>query len=61
MKNKTHKSLFANKVDKRIHKKIDKIVKDTGVAKWVVIDKLLGNALNVKTTNPLDVSKWVKK
>ena len=57
---KTHTSLFANKVDNKVHKQIDKIVDATGVPKWMVIDKLLSSALGVKTTNSLDLSKYLK-
>ncbi len=58
---KTHKPLFANKVDNKTHAKIDKITAETGVAKWFVIDKLLSEALGIKTNNKLDLSKWLSK
>ena len=61
MRAKTHTSLFANKVNNKIHKQIDKIVDATGVSKWMVIDKLLSTALGTKTDNKLDLSKWTKK
>jgi len=57
---KTHKSLFANKVNMQTHEKIDAIVEKTAVSKWMVIDKILSEALGIKTNNPLDLSKWVK-
>ncbi len=56
----THNALYANKVDLKTIKKIDSIVKKTGVSKWMIVDKLLSSALGVKTNNKLDLSTWLK-
>lgn len=59
-KKKTHKPLYAKKVDMKTYKKIDSIVEALDVSKWVVIDKILSEALGIKTNNPIDLSKWLK-
>lgn len=56
----THKALYAKKVDIRTMEKIDKIVEKLDVSKWAVIDKLLSEALGIKTNNSLDLSKYLK-
>lgn len=56
----THKALYAKKVDVKTMDKIDKIVEELDVSKWMVIDSLLSSALGIKTKNPLDLKKWLK-
>ena len=58
---KTHKSLFANKVNMKIHKEIERIWKLAGkeeVPKWAIIEKALIKGLKlddeVKTKHNLD-------
>ena len=57
---KTHKPLFANKVAIETYNKIDEIVEELEVSKWVVINSLLSHSLGIKIKNPLDLKKWVK-
>jgi len=58
---KPYKALYAKKVNDKTYAKIDKIVKSTGVSKWMVIDKILSEALGVSNpSNRLDLSKWLK-
>ena len=56
----THKALYAKKVDVKTIEKIDKITEELQVSKWLVIDKILAEALGTKTKNKLDLSKWLK-
>lgn len=56
----THTALYAKKVDVKTMDKINKIVEKLDVSKWSVIDKLLSEALGIKTNNPLDLSKFTK-
>jgi len=56
----THKALYSKKVDVKTIDKIDKIVKKLDISKWIVIDKLLSEALGIKTNNALDLKKWLK-
>lgn len=53
-------ALYARKLDSKVHTKIDKIVKETGVAKWLVVEKVLADALGVKVKNKIDLSSWLK-
>lgn len=56
----THKALYAKKVHVNTIEKIDKIYNETGLSKHLIIDKLLSTALGTKTTNSIDLSKWIK-
>lgn len=52
--------MYIRNLDKKIHQKIERISKETNVAKWLVVEKLLADSLGVKTKNKLDLSKWLK-
>ena len=54
------KPLYTRKLDPKVHKKIDAIVKKTGLTKWLIVEALLAKTLKVKTKNDLDLSKWIK-
>lgn len=56
----THKALYAKKIDAKVIDKIDVIAKNLQVSKWLVVEKLLSQALGVKNKNPLDLAKWLK-
>ena len=56
----THRALYSKKVDIKTCDKIDLLTKKLDVSKWCVIDKLLSEALGIKTNNALDLSKYLK-
>lgn len=55
-----HKALYVRKVDSRSLTKIERIVGELDLPKWVVVDAILSQALGVKTKTPLDLGKWLK-
>jgi len=57
----THKALYAKKVNVKTIEKIDKIYKETGLSKHLIIDKLLSTSLGIKTSNSVDLTKYLKK
>lgn len=61
---KTHKALFANKVDIRALDIIDKIVADHAdedLAKWRVINHIICGALGIKDTTQINIKKYKYK
>lgn len=55
------KALYVRRIDERTSKKIDRISKETGFAKTIIVNKLLSDALGVPVKNNLlDLKRWVK-
>ena len=57
---KEYRALYTKKVSVDTLEKIDKISAELDVAKWVIIDKVLSEALGTKTKNAIDIKKWLK-
>lgn len=56
----THTALYAKKVDVKAVKKIDKITNDLGVAKHLVINSIICEALGIDNKSRLDLKKYLK-
>ena len=54
-------AMYLRKMNEKVHKKIDKIVEETKVPKWMIVENLLSNSLGIKTKkNGLDLKKWLR-
>lgn len=59
---KTHRPLMLTKVNVKVIEKLDEIAsKNDGIAKWVIADSILSNALGIKPAHDFDVKKYLKK
>ena len=54
------KPLFVKKFRGKTNKKLEKISKDTGLAKWLLIDHIVSTSLGIETESKLDLKKWLK-
>lgn len=52
--------LYVRNLDSKAHKKLDKIKKETGLAKWLIVENILCTTLGGKPSTKVDLSRWVK-
>jgi len=60
MVTKTRKAFFMKQLNIKVHTKLNKIAKETGISKWLIAEAVLENSLNVKGKSNVDLSKYLK-
>lgn len=56
----TRKPFYMRELNNKVHDKLEKISKETGLSKWIIAEKVLENSLNVKGNQSIDLSKYLK-
>ena len=56
---KTRSALYLRQMNDDVKAVLDDKAKALGVAQWLIVEKVLENALGIDTSNTIDLNKWL--
>lgn len=56
---KTRSSIYFYKMSDKVHAKLEEVEKNTGLAKWLIAEKILEDAFGLQSDEGIDIEKFL--